>query len=88
MDPVSIVITDFDPVAEGVFTSEQAELTSAPPVSNVAPVDMLRWVYHSLRNARITTATADTLKRGDETTTLATATLSDTSGAFTRGEYV
>jgi len=80
-------IVAYDPRAAGDFSVAQTELTSAPAVSNVAPIDMLRWVYHYFRNKRITTSTTDTLKQGDESTTLASATVSDSSGTLTWGEY-
>jgi hypothetical protein len=80
-------IVNYDPHAAGDFSVQQPELTAAPAVNNAAPIDMLRWVYHYLRNARVTTSTADTVKRDDGSTTLATATLSDSSGTLTWGEY-
>jgi len=80
-------IVAYDPRAAGDFSVQQGELTAAPPVNNASPIDMLRWLYHYFRNKRITTSSADTLKRDDESTTLATATVSDSSGTLTWGEY-
>jgi hypothetical protein len=80
-------IVAYDPRLAGDFSVQQPELTAAPAVNNAAPIDMLRWLYHYFRNQRITTSTTDTLKRNDGTTTLASASLSDSSGTLTWGEY-
>jgi hypothetical protein len=80
-------IVDYDAHAAGAFSLDQPQLTAAPAVNNAAPIDMLRWLYHYFRNKRITTSTTDTIKRDDESTTLASATLSDSSGTLTWGEY-
>lgn len=63
-----------------------SELGVAAPTATPTIRTALMLLYMALRNARATTASADTITN-DAGTTIATATLSDNGTTFSKGEY-
>lgn len=71
---------------ETAFASTIAEVSSVPAAN--APIwTAIKWLFALSRNKVTQTATTQTLKADDGSTTIASATVSDTSGTFTRNEW-
>ncbi len=68
------------------FTSAQGEPSSVP-AANATPLQKIAWLAALARNKVAQTATAQTLKADDGSTTIATATVSDDGTTFTRAEW-
>lgn len=68
------------------FTAAQTEPT-AVPAANATPLQKIAWLGVLARNLITQTATTQTLKADNGTTTIATSTVSDDGTTFSRGEW-
>ena len=70
-----------------VLTVDTNPEPSAIPAANASIASKIGWLYTLGRNRITQTATTQTLKADDTTTTIASAALSDSAGTATRGEW-
>ncbi len=64
-------------------TTAISELAAAPPIDGVGLLEMIRWIYHTLRNTQNITDDSKVLMRADGVTPLATQDLADDGTTFT-----
>ncbi len=68
------------------FVSSQGEPSSVP-AANATPLEKIAWLAALARNKVVQTATEQTLKADDGSTTIATAAVSDDGTSFVRAEW-
>ena len=73
-------------IADAVWAEAMTELSGVPGVT-ASVLEALTWCFTLARNKLTQTSTTGTLYKGDGTTALATSTVSDSGGTFTRGEF-
>lgn len=99
--PGSIAVTGQNPIVEltaGALADIAQEISDAltvdtyaeptsPPAATASLKDKIGWLAIKARNKITQTATTQTIFADDGSTTVATSTVSDSSGTATRGEY-